>query len=736
MTNQAHIKADASADFAIHGMTCASCVASIERRLAREPGVVRAAVNLGTERAHVRYDPAIASPATIEAAVSDAGFRAAALSDAQDGRSQSEAQDREAKAAWWWFAAAALPAACIVLLSMVFMRVPGRDWWMLALATPVQFVAGARYYRSAFAALRQRSANMDTLVALGTSAAYFYSLANVVRGSGDVFFETSALLITFVLLGKALETNAKTRAGDAIRALMHLAPKRAQIVRDGSEVEIDAADVRAGDDLIVRPGESFAVDGVATAGASSADEALLTGESMPRVKRPGDPVYAGTINVDGTLRFRATKVGSATALASIVRMVDQAQMAKAPVQRFADAVSAVFVPVVIAIAALTFLVWFFMVHASIEFAVMAAVSVVVIACPCALGLATPTALMVGLGRGAAAGILIRDGAALEAAGRLDTVLLDKTGTLTDGKPEVTASISMAGADLDASFADAAAVELLSEHPVARAIVNEARRRGVAESALVGVTLFHSEAGRGVRGRVRGANILVGSPAFVASYGVVIAPDAFAALPPDATTVIAARDQRAIAAFAVSDRPKAGAAEAVNRLRALGVSVAMVTGDNARTARAVADAVGINDVRAGVSPAGKADAVRSLQREGHKVALVGDGINDAPGLVVADVGIALASGADAAAQAGSIVLIGNDLLDVPRALRLARATYRTVKNGLFWALAYNVLGIPVAAGVLFPVTHVMLRPEFAGLAMALSSVSVVLNALTLKRAPID
>jgi Cu+-exporting ATPase len=727
---------DAVADFAIAGMTCASCVATIERRLAREPGVSSAAVNLGTERARVRYDRAIASPQTIAAAVADAGYRAAELSGADGATSQSAAQAREAAAAWWWFAAAAVPAAAILLLSMVFTAVPGREWWMLALATPVQFVAGARYYRGAFDALRQRSANMDTLVALGTSAAYFYSLANLLRGTSDVFFETSALLIAFVLLGKALETRAKTSAGDAIRALMHLAPKRARVMRGNADVEIDAAEVRLDDEVLVRPGEAFAVDGVVSDGASSADESLLTGESIPRAKRPGDPVYAGTINVDGSLRYRATKVGSATALAAIVRMVDEAQTSKAPVQRFADAVSAVFVPVVIAIAVLTFVVWYVVLHAPLGFAIMASVSVVVVACPCALGLATPTALMVGLGRGAGLGLLIRDGAALEAAGRLDTVLLDKTGTLTEGKPEVTAMIALSDADLGSTLADVAAVEALSEHPVAQALVAEARRRGIAETPGSGVTLFFAEAGRGVRGRVRGANILVGSPAFVASYGVQVEPGALSSLPPDATVVIAAKDQRAVAAFAVSDTVKTNAREAVDRLRTLDVAVAIVSGDNPAAVRAAAEAVGVTDVRAAMTPGEKADAVRALQRDGHSVAMVGDGINDAPGLTAADVGIALGSGADVAAQAGSIVLVSNDLRDVPRALRLARATYRTIQHGMFWALAYNVLGIPIAAGVLYPVWHTMLRPEVAGLAMALSSVSVVLNALSLKRASIE
>jgi P-type Cu+ transporter len=729
-------KPDAVADFAIAGVTCASCVSTIERRLTREPGVASASVNLGTERARVRYDRAIASPQTIVAAVADAGYRAGELSGADGSASQSAEQAREAAAAWWWFAAASVPAAAILLLSMVFTTVPGREWWMLALATPVQFVAGARYYRGAFAGLRQRSANMDTLVALGTSAAYFYSLANVLRGNGDVFFETSALLIAFVLLGKALETRAKTSAGDAIRALMHLAPKRARVMRGNADVEIDAADVQPDDEVLVRPGEAFAVDGVVVDGATSADESLLTGESLPRAKRPGDPVYAGTINVDGSVRYRATKVGSATALAAIVRMVDEAQTSKAPVQRFADAVSAVFVPVVIAIAALTFAVWYLMLHAPLEFAIMAAVSVVVVACPCALGLATPTALMVGLGRGAGLGLLIRDGAALEAAGRLDTVLLDKTGTLTEGKPEVAAAISLADADLETTIADVAAVETRSEHPVARALVAEARRRGIADTPESDVTLFFAEAGRGVRGRVRGANILVGSPAFVASYGVQVAPGAHSSLPPDTTVVIAAKDQRAVAAFAVSDQVKSHAREAVDRLRSLGVGLAIVSGDNPAAVRAAAEAVGIADVRAGVTPGEKADAVRAMQRDGHSVAMVGDGINDAPGLIAADVGIALGSGADVAAQAGSIVLVSNDLRDVPRALRLARATYRTIKNGMFWALAYNVLGIPIAAGVLYPVWHTMLRPEVAGLAMALSSVSVVLNALSLKRVTIE
>jgi Cu+-exporting ATPase len=728
-------KSDAVAEFAIYGMTCAACVSTIERRLGREPGIASVAVNLGTERASVHYDRAMASPATIEAAVADAGYRAEPLSSGADAQSQVDAQSREARSAWWWFVAAAVPATLVLLLSMVFTDVPGQPWWLLVLATPVQFIAGARYYRGAIAALRQGGANMDTLVALGTTTAYAYSTINLFRGSGDVFYETSALLIAFVLLGKALEISAKTRAGDAIRALMNLAPKRARVMRDGTEAEIDAAAVVLGDIVIVRPGEAFAVDGSVTEGASSVNEAMLTGESVPRAKRPGAAVYAGTLNVDGSLRYLATKVGKETALAGIVRMVDEAQSAKAPVQRFADAVSNVFVPAVIVIALVTFAVWLFALHSTFEFAVMAAVSVVVIACPCALGLATPTAMMVGLGRGAAGGILIRDGAALESANSIDIVLLDKTGTLTEGRPVVVAAVALGGEDLDRAFADIAAVEALSEHPVARAIVEEARRRGAVKIQLADVTLFFAEPGRGARGRVHGTNVIVGSLQFVESYGVKLTAGALDKLPNGATLVIGARDQRAVVAIAVADQVKDGARDAVDRLRMLGAVPTLVTGDNASAAQAAASAAGIDDVRAGVSPSGKADIVRALQRDGHRVAMVGDGINDAPALACADVGIALGSAADVAAQAGSIVLVNNDLGDVPRALRLARATYGKIKGGMFWALAYNVLGIPIAAGVLYPVWHAMLRPEFAGLAMALSSVSVVLNALSLKRTPI-
>ncbi len=716
-------------------MSCASCAAAIERRLRSEPGVAAASVNLATERARVRYDSAVGSPTSIIAAVEDAGYRASQLSPARPSE-QSEAQAHESRAAWWWFAAAAAPAAIILFLSMSPIAVPGRQWLMLALATPVQFVAGARYYRGAVAALVRRSATMDTLVALGTSTAYVYSLIDVVRGRGDVFFETSALLIAFMLLGKALETSAKRRAGDAIRSLAMLAPSRARVLRDGATEDVDVTEILPGDIVAVRPGEVFAVDGDVVDGESSVDESMLTGESLPKVKRASDLVYAGTMNVDGALRFRASKVGSETALAGIVRLVEDAQLTKAPVQRFADEISAVFVPVVIGIAALTFAVWAFAVRAPLEFALMAAVSVVVIACPCALGLATPTALMVGLGRGARAGIFIRDGAALESARALDVVLLDKTGTLTMGTPAVTSALGAGGVSADEALAYAAAVETLSAHPLAKAIVDSARARSVDFAALGEVTLFSSDAGRGVRGRVNGALVLVGSPSFVASYGVTLVPGDIDTLTTDQATVIVARDRSVIGMFGVTDTVKPDARAAVDVLKALGVDVALVSGDAEPASRSAAAAAGIDRVRAAMSPADKADFVRELQAHGHHVAMVGDGINDAPALAAADVGIAIGSGTDVAKNAGTIVLVNNDVLGVPRALRLARVTYARIKGGLFWAFAYNVLGIPIAAGVFYPLWHVMLRPEIAGLAMALSSVSVVLNALSLRGAPLD
>ena len=618
------------------------------------------------------------------------------------------------------------------------------------LATPVQIIAGAQFYRGFWHALRRRTGNMDTLVAIGTSAAYFYSLAATfvpALAMEPVFYETAALLLTFVILGKLLEARAKGKTSDAIKKLMGLAAKTARVVRDGSEIDIPVEDVLVGDIVVVRPGEKVPVDGVLTDGTSAVDESMLTGESIPVEKREGDTVIGATLNKLGSFRFRATKVGADTALAQIVKLVEEAQGSKAPVQRFADRISAVFVPVVVALAVLTFLVWLFVVPRFVDpsiymdvtpfiKALLAGTAVVVIACPCALGLATPTAIMVGTGKGAENGILIKSGEALETAYKIRAIVFDKTGTLTHGKPVVTDVELAEGHDVERVFMLAAALERGSEHPLAEAIVARAKER---ELHLPTVDGFAAVPGHGVEGRVDGMWVAFGNRRLMAAEGIDISryEDRIAALESEGKTVMLVGVNKAKLAgiIAVADTLKDNSKEAVERLARLGVEVFMITGDNRRTAEAIASQAGIasDHVLAEVLPEHKAEEVAKLQERGLVVAMVGDGINDTPALAQADVGIAMGTGTDVAMSSAHVTLVKGDLRAIVRARQISQSTVRNMRENLVFALIYNALGVPIAAGILYPLTGLLLSPLIAAAAMALSSVSVVANALRLRSA---
>ncbi len=751
--------------FPIEGMTCASCVNRITRFLTKVDGVAEANVNLASESATVRFDPGQVSVADLVGAVDAAGYvaRVEQASSADHEADVAEAAAAKAERD----EAAAKHAADLrrrlrvssvltipLILGLAKMTIAPwlpefllNPWFQLALATPVQFWAGWPFYTGAFKALRHRSADMNTLIAVGTSAAYFYSVATIVfpeffmaaglgmEGALPLYFDTSAAIITLILLGRYLEARARSHTSDAIRRLINLAPRTARVIREGSELDVAVAEVRVGDLVRVRPGETIAVDGVVTDGASGVDESMITGESLPVSKRLEDLVVGGTLNTTGTLTFRATRVGADTVLAKIIRLVSEAQGSRAPIQRLADVVTSYFVPAVLGLAALTFVVWYaFGPEPAFNLALLNTVAVLIIACPCALGLATPTSIMVGTGKGAENGVLFRNAEALERLGSVRAVVLDKTGTLTEGKPRVTDVVRAVGApETDEILALVAAAERGSEHPLADAIVREAT--GIRRLSVAGASEFLSVAGGGVSATVDGQAVLVGRPGFLESVGVdvsslVAAADALAA--DGKTPVFAAIDGRAAAVIAIADTLKAGSAEAVAELHRLGISVAMLTGDNRRTAEAIARSVGIDRVVADVRPDGKAAAVEALQVEGQVVAMVGDGVNDAPALATADVGIAMGTGTDVAMESAGVTLMSGDLRGLVTAIALSRATMRNIRQNLFWAFGYNVVLIPVAMGILYPVNGMLLDPILAAAAMALSSVTVVSNALRLRR----
>jgi P-type Cu+ transporter len=752
-------------ELSITGMTCANCAATIERTLRRAPGVVRADVNLATEKASIDYLATQIARVEVVRAIEAAGYGVVeeAAGELQD--SERTAREHEARRQARTFMVGALLTVPLLLLSM------GRDlallghwahaswvnWLFLTLATPVQFYVGADYYRGGYKALRNRSANMDVLIAMGSSAAYFYSVAVTLAltvgyaGWGThVYFETAALIITLIKLGKLIEVRAKVRTSESIRKLMQLQPGTARVLEGEVEKELSISEVQVGHLVVVRPGERLPVDGVVTEGHSSVDESLLTGESMPVGKGPGDQVTGGTINQQGMLRFRATRVGAETALAQVIRLVQEAQGSKAPIQRLADRVAAVFVPIVVLVALLTLTFWWLVIGQGFTPALIRMVAVLVIACPCALGLATPTAIMVGTGRGAERGILFRNSEALELMHRLRTVVLDKTGTLTTGQPSVTDIVANLPSDLHAEFTRdsegpdevllgvAASAELGSEHPLGKAVVEAARER---QLQVFDPERFESVSGAGVVATVRGRLVSIGSKKLLRSRGTEL--DGLEAeserLEEQAKTVIwIGIDNRAVGLIAVADQVKKESREAVSRMRKLQLDPVMLTGDNWATARAIGRQVGIDKILADVRPAEKADQIRKLQAEsGGLVAMVGDGINDAPALAQADVGVALGTGTDVAMETADVTLMRGDLNSVPEAFNLSRLTLRTIKQNLFWAFFYNVALIPVAAGVLYPFEGLpsilrSLHPALAAAAMAFSSVSVVFNSLLLKR----
>ena len=720
-------------DLTVTGMTCASCVARIERKLSKVPGVAEASVNLATERASVTYDPAVTSPAALIGAVEAAGYSAAPVQEESVTEAADDAAARRAdlRRRRLTLAAGAILSALVLALAMVpglmdWPTMQSHNYLLAALTLPVWLGVGHNFHRGALRNARHLSANMDTLVSLGSSVAYLYSLVATVALPGQAtYFDTAALIVTLIYVGKYLEAAAKGQATEAITALAGLRPRTAHVVRNRAERDVPVEQVVVGDALVVRPGETIPVDGVVTDGSSTADEAMLTGESLPVDKAAGDPVTGGTLNGAGLLHLRATRVGRDTALAGIIRLVEQAQGSKAPVQRFADAISSVFVPVVLGLALLTFAGWLLTGHAATT-AMVAAVAVLVIACPCALGLATPTAIMVGSGRGARLGILIKGGESLERIGRLTDVVLDKTGTVTMGKPIVTDVAPLAAWSADDVLRLAAGVERASEHPLGQAVARAASARGLAVTALP--SGFRATAGGGVEGTVDGRAVLVGSRRLLAARGVAVAPieEVLVRLETEGKTALpVVVDGQVAGVIAVADGVKDGAAEAVQALRRLHLESTLLTGDNRRTAAAVAREVGIDRVLAEVRPAEKDAEVARLQQDGRRVAMVGDGVNDAPALARADVGVAMGSGTDAAMAAADITLVGGDLRALPRAFALSRAVMRVIKQNLFWAFAYNVILIPAAA-------FGLLNPIWAAAAMALSSVTVVSNSLRLNR----
>jgi len=731
----------------VRGMSCASCVEKVERALRGVDGVLTASVNLALERATVQM-LATAPVADLRRAVRDAGYEPLEVEGEAADDYEREARRREIATLRRKLIVSALLSLPILWGSLAHMGLRGiwapeilMNWYVqVLLATPVQFWAGWQFYRGAWAMARRRTTDMNTLIAVGTSAAYGYSLVatffpQAFTAGGlepQVFYETSAIIIVLILMGRFLEARAKGQTSEAIRKLVGLQVKTARVVRDGRETAVPVDEVEVGDLVVVRPGEKVPVDGVIVEGRSALDESMLTGESLPVEKGPGDPVIGATLNTTGAFTFRATKVGRDTALAQIIRLVQEAQGSKAPIQRLADRVASYFVPAVMGLAAVTFLVWLVFGPApSLTYALVTFVAVLIIACPCALGLATPTAIMVGTGRGAEQGVLIKSGEALETAHRIDTVVLDKTGTLTRGKPSVTDVIPLNGSDAPRLLRLAAAAEWGSEHPLGEAIVRHASDAGVD---LPRPERFDAIPGRGIEAVVGGQRVLVGTPQLLADRGVPLdgAEETGLRLARQGKTPLYVAVGGAVAGIvAVADTLKPHSKEVVHALRRMGLDVVMLTGDNAVTARAIASAAGIDQFLAEVLPQHKADEIKQLQAAGRRVAMVGDGINDAPALAQADLGVAIGAGTDVAIESADIVLIGGDLRGILTAIALSKQTMRTIKENLFWAFAYNVVLIPLAAGALYPFFGILLNPMLAALAMAFSSVSVVANSLRLR-----
>jgi Cu+-exporting ATPase len=748
----------ASRTLPITGMTCASCVNRVEKALKKADGVLDASVNLATEEATVTFLPDVASFASMKAAVEKAGYGVIERAD-DDAADDSEASARSAEIARkrrqltvglalgiplmllsmlhdfgviapiWWGEGRAMAGMAGHMIPAFYNLWP---WFFGLLAAPVVFYSGRDFIHGAWVNLKHGAANMDTLIALGALTAFFFSLAVLVfKLESHVYFETAAMIVTLILVGKYLEAKAKGETSAAIRALMNLQPPVARVLRAGVETDVPVAQVRAGEIIVVRPGEKIPVDGVVTMGRSAVDESMITGESLPVEKKPGDPVIGATLNSSGSFQLRATRVGKESALAQIINLVKAAQGSKAPVQRLVDQISGVFVPVVLVIALLTFAVWFWIVSVSFTQALIFAVAVLVIACPCALGLATPTAIMVGTGVGAQNGILIKNAESLERAVALTTVVLDKTGTITEGKPALTDVIAR-NIDEAELLRLAASAERNSEHPLGAAVVRGAQERSISLSQP---SAFNSVTGGGIEATVDGRQVVIGSPRLIAERGIDLS-----ALQPEIdrlqglgrTAMPVAIDGQLAGLLAVADTIKPSSPAAIKALRDLGLHVVMLTGDNQRTAEAIGREAGVERVIAEVLPADKVASIKQLQAEGGVVAMVGDGINDAPALAQADVGVAIGTGTDVAMEASDITLLRGDLNSVPQAIELSRRTMRTIRWNLFWAFIYNVIGIPLAAGLLYPWTGWQLSPLIAAGAMAMSSVFVVTNSLRLNK----
>lgn len=720
----------AKTELQVKGMHCASCSTIIERALLKTQGVESANVNFSTSKAVINHNENLTLQDLINV-IKSKGYDAAVLEGNLDQKKFYEEEIKGFKRKFLLSLDFTIPIVLIGMLMWLGIEVPYRDYLIWLLATPVQFYTGWQFYLGTWHALRNKTANMDTLIAVGTSAAYFYSVYVILFNPElGQYFEVSAILITLVIMGKYLEALAKGRASDAISKLMNLTPKTARVIRKGKEITISSDEVLVNDIILVKPGERIPVDGILIEGNSSIDESMITGESIPVEKKKGSLVYSGTINKLGSFKFKATKIGENTTLARIVKLVEDAQSRKAPIQRYADLISSYFVPIVILISIITFLSWYLIFNEALSFALITAVAVLVIACPCALGLATPTAIMVGTGKGAQNGILIKGGDALEAAHKIKYVIFDKTGTITKGIPEVTDIILTNKLSESKILEISASIEKQSEHPLAEAILKKAKEKKIV---LQKVTNFKAIPGHGTQAKFKSTDFYLGSPKFMKKLNIPLNKyliDITKLEDQGKTIMVLANKKQILAVIGVADTIRESAKTAVVKLKEINIEVYMITGDNERTAKAIAEQAGITNVFADVLPEDKAKYVKQLQEKGS-VAMIGDGINDAPAIAQADIGIAMGSGTDVAMETGNIVLMRNDPEDVPKAIKLSKLTMGKIRQNMFWALIYNVLGIPIAAGILYPSTGWLLSPVIAGGAMALSSVSVVSNSILLK-----